>query len=301
MDRATGSSSTMATRMWRVEREINKAVPTGTFVLYHVTSQAEAEVQQSIAPEVIALWTFGCIAALAALLVTLRHVAGSSQSQSESKRSPCAGRRRLDEHGRQPDRHRGLCHCWRRTGGHRCGRHLASLARRACEVRLPGSRHLLRLVGTRSRGSAPGCRSHRRCSILLAVRASPGPGFASRSGHLPAAPCARDASRRGSRPASTCRCRVALCPDAWIRPVVCASAIRHVGHAVSDHHRRLHSDVWHQLANIGSPSEPVRMANWTYALQPVSDPVGATPTQFEALLHHDSDVSTWTPVAILHL
>jgi hypothetical protein len=36
--------------------------------------------------------------------------------------------------------------------------------------------------------------------------------------------------------------------------------------------------------------------NWTYALQPVSDPVGATPTQFEALLHDDSDVATWTPV-----
>ena len=42
-----------------VEREINQAVPAGTLVLYHVTSQAEAEVQRAIAPEVIALWPFG--------------------------------------------------------------------------------------------------------------------------------------------------------------------------------------------------------------------------------------------------
>ena len=41
--------------------------------------------------------------------------------------------------------------------------------------------------------------------------------------------------------------------------------------------------------------------NWTYALQPVSDPVSAIPTAFETLVRADPDVATWTPVQFLTL
>ena len=68
-----------------VEREIDKAVPKGTLVLYHVTSQTEAEAQRAIAPEVIALWMFGGIAALAALFVSLQAISRQLQGQSDER------------------------------------------------------------------------------------------------------------------------------------------------------------------------------------------------------------------------
>ena len=66
-----------------VEREIGAAVPPNTLLLYHVTSVMESEAQQSIAPEVIALWVFGLIATLGAFLVVMQIVSRQLQVLGE--------------------------------------------------------------------------------------------------------------------------------------------------------------------------------------------------------------------------
>jgi len=63
-----------------VEREIGEAVPPHTLLLYHVASLVESEAQRGIAPEVIALWVFGLIAACAALLMVLQAVSRQLQA-----------------------------------------------------------------------------------------------------------------------------------------------------------------------------------------------------------------------------
>ena len=68
-----------------VEREISDAVPSGTLLLFHVTSVVESEAQQAVAPEVIALWVFGLIAALAALLVILQAVSRQLQALHDER------------------------------------------------------------------------------------------------------------------------------------------------------------------------------------------------------------------------
>ena len=58
-------------------------MPPNTLLLYHVTSVMESEAQQSIAPEVIALWVFGLIATLGAFLVVMQIVSRQLQVLGE--------------------------------------------------------------------------------------------------------------------------------------------------------------------------------------------------------------------------
>jgi hypothetical protein len=277
-----------------VEREINKAVPTGTFVLYHVTSQAEAEVQQSIAPEVIALWTFGCIAALAALLVTLQAISRQIQGQSEEQEvlRALGGDARMNA----ADSLIGI------VGSVIVGAALAVIVAAGISPLSPvgpvryvypdrgisldwlvlGLGAVLLVVGLTG------------VSILLAVRASPD-RIASRSGHLPARPALamRAAAVAGLPPPAVAGLRFALTPGYGRSSAPVRSATLGTLLAITIVVSTLTFGTSLQTL-VAHPS--LYGWNWTYALQPVSDPVGATPTQFEALLHHDSDVSTWTPV-----
>jgi hypothetical protein len=52
-----------------VEREIANLIPPGTVYEFHLTSVVEGQVERAIRPEVVALWAFGAIAAVAALLI----------------------------------------------------------------------------------------------------------------------------------------------------------------------------------------------------------------------------------------
>jgi hypothetical protein len=68
-----------------VEHEIGDASPSGTLLLFHVTSLIQAEAQSAIAPEVITLWVLGLVAALATLVLVLQAVSRQLQALEEDR------------------------------------------------------------------------------------------------------------------------------------------------------------------------------------------------------------------------
>lgn len=69
----------------KVEREVSDSLAKSTFLLYHDYSMVEAEAQHAIAPEVIALWAFAIIAALALLLVASMAITRLVQSRRDER------------------------------------------------------------------------------------------------------------------------------------------------------------------------------------------------------------------------
>lgn len=69
----------------KVEREVSHSLVKSTFLLYHDYSVVEAEAQHAIAPEVIALWAFAAIAALALLLVASLTITRLVQSRRDER------------------------------------------------------------------------------------------------------------------------------------------------------------------------------------------------------------------------
>jgi hypothetical protein len=66
-----------------VEEEIIAALPRGTTYQFHVTSVVEGQVNRTVKPEAIALWVFGAIALVAALLIALQMIARQLHSGEE--------------------------------------------------------------------------------------------------------------------------------------------------------------------------------------------------------------------------
>ena len=66
-----------------VEREIIGAIPRGTTYAFHVTSVVEGQVNRTVKPEAIALWVFGAIALVAAVLIALQMIARQLRASEE--------------------------------------------------------------------------------------------------------------------------------------------------------------------------------------------------------------------------
>ena len=66
-----------------VELEIIAALPRGTTYSFHVTSVVEGQVNRTVKPEAIALWVFGAIAVVAAILIALQMIARQFRSSEQ--------------------------------------------------------------------------------------------------------------------------------------------------------------------------------------------------------------------------
>ncbi len=282
-----------------VEREIDTAVPKGTGLLYHVTSQVEAEAQRAIAPEVIALWAFGFIATLAAFLVTLQAISRQLQTHSEDRQvlRAVGG----DTWMTAAD---GLIGIVASVG---TGAMLAVVVAIALSplspigpVRPvypnPGISFDWSVLGL---GSALLVVGLAGASVGLSVRATPDRVVKRGADVMDHPPFALRAAAASGLPApAVVGLRFALAPGHGrsFAPVRSAmfGALLAVVTVVS-------------TLTFGSSLQTLVAQprlygwNWTDALQPDSNPVSATPTKFESLLHDDPDVAAWTPVQFLTL
>lgn len=66
-----------------VEREITQALPKGTTYSLHETSIVEGQVDRTVKPEAVALWVFGAISLLAALLIAMQVIARQIQAKDQ--------------------------------------------------------------------------------------------------------------------------------------------------------------------------------------------------------------------------
>jgi len=282
-----------------VEREIDRAVPKGTLVLYHVTSQTEADAQRAIAPEVIALWTFGGIAALAALLVSLQAISRQLQGQSEEREVLRAVG--ADSWMTAADGLIGI------GGSVVVGTLFAVVVALALSplspigpVRpiypYPGISFDWLVLGLGSVLLVLGVAGF---SVGLVVRASPG-RVAQRGQRARERPSlgVRAATVVGLPAPAVAGLRFALVPGKGRSSAPVRSAMLGALLAVVTVVATLTFGSSLQTL-VAQPK--LYGWNWTYALQPVSDPVSAIPKTFQILVHADPNVATWIPVQFLTL
>jgi hypothetical protein len=277
-----------------VEREISDSVPPNTLLLYHVTSLVESEAQRAIAPEVIALWGFGLIAALAALLMVLQAVSRQLQSLGEDREVM-----RALGADRQMTTADGLIGI---VGAVVIGGLLAAAVAVGLSPLAPIGpvRFVYPTPGIAFDWTVLGLGS----VVLIVVFAGAAVTLASR-----ATPdrVARRAQRVAIRSSTAVRAAtVSGLP---------APAIAGVRFALAPGQGRTSAPV--RSATLGTVlaliivvatltfgaslqtlvSRPALYGwNWSYALQPQNDPVSHTPPQFYSLMQNDLDVETWTAV-----
>ena len=277
-----------------VEREISDAVPSGTLLLFHVTSVVESEAQQAVAPEVIALWVFGLIAALAALLVILQAVSRQLQAlhdEREVMRAIGADKQMVASDGLI-----GI------VGAVLIG----SLVAVAVAV---GLSPLAPIGPVRAVYPTPGVAFDWTVlglglmalvvvfvgvSVILSARATAdrvARGANQRRGV--ATSVTRAAAVSGLPVSAVAGVRLALSSGRGLSSTPVRSAMLGTTLAVTIAVATL--TFGSSLRNL--VTQPALYGwNWSYALQPVNDPVSFTPPQFESLLQRDTDVEAWTTV-----
>ena len=238
-----------------VEREINKRVPTGTLVLYHVTSTVETEAQRAIAPEVIALWTFGLIATLATLLVVLQAVSRQLQTQSEEREvlRALGG----DTWMTAADGLIGI------VGSIVAGSILAVVVAialsplspiRSCPARVSGPWNLLRLVGTWSRNGIVHRQSRRRIrGALHPQQPRPSRQKSLIPCHIALLSLCGLLAASGLPVSAVAGSLFALAPGTW--QVVRSNPFSHVRSAGGRSHGGLHPYIRQQPADIGGTTQ----------------------------------------------
>jgi len=276
-----------------VEREIGDAVPRNTLLPYHVTSLVEAEAQQAIAPEVIALWVFGLIAAVAALLIVLQAIFRQLQRLSEDRevmRAVGADTRMTATDG---------------VIGIVGAIILGSLVAAAIAV---GLSPLSPIGPVRPVYPTPGIAFDWTVlglgllvlivllvgvATAFAVRASADSVARRGTGAVGVSTVARAAAVSGLSAPAVAGVRFALAPgrgrsSAPVRSAMFGATVAVIiGVATLTFGASLRTLV----------SKPALYGwNWNYALQPVNDPVGSTPPQFLSLLRNDRDVAAFTTV-----
>ncbi|MGO8860906.1 MAG: ABC transporter permease [Acidimicrobiales bacterium] len=282
-----------------VEREIGDAVGPHTLLLFQVTSLIESEAQRAIAPQVIALFVFGLIAALAALLVVLQAVSRQLQT---------------------------------------LGADLEVMRALGADARMTTADGLIGIVGAIVLGSliaaavAVGLSPFSPIGPVRHVYPTPGIAFDWTVLGLGlvvlifvlVGGSVALALRRTPDRAARKRQRTAVRPSTAVRVAVAsglpAPAVAGVRFALAPGSGR--SSVPVRSAMFGAmlamiivvatltfgaslrtlASEPALYGwNWSYALQPVNDPVSFTPPQFQSLLRRDLDVDAWTTVQFFTL
>jgi hypothetical protein len=277
-----------------VEREIGDAVPSGTLLLFHATSVVESEAQRAIAPEVIALWVFGLIAAIATLLLVLQAVARQVQAlgvDGEVMRALGADTRMTAADGLI-----GI------VGAIAIGSSMAA----AVAV---GLSPLSPIGPVRPVYPTPGIALDWTVlglglvvlnvvlsgfCVAIAVRATP--DRADRRGQRVAVRTStpvRAATVSGLPPPAVAGVRFALAPGLGRSSAPVRSAMFGAMLAVVV----VVATLVFGASLRALVSQPALYGwNWTYALQPISDPVSFTPPQFQSLLRKDSAVVAWTTV-----
>jgi hypothetical protein len=282
-----------------VEREIGDAVPRGTLLLFHVTSVVESESQRAVAPEVIALWVFGLIAAFAALLVVLQVVSRQQQAFGEDRevmRALGADSRMIVSDG---------------LIGIVGAIVLGSLVADAVAVGLSSLspvgpvRPVYPTAGIAFDWTVLGLGFAILVVVLvcvtgaLAVRATPD-RVAQRAKRVVhgASTVAHAAATSGLPPPAVAGVRFALSPGLRRSSAPVRSAIFGATVAVII----LVATLTFGASLQTLVSKPALYGwNWSYALQPENDPVSFTPPQFRSLLRKDSDVDAWTTVQFFTL
>lgn len=282
-----------------VEHEIGDALPPRTLLLYHVTSLVEAEAQSAIAPQVITLWVLGLIAAIAALVLVLQAVSRQLQSLEEDRevmRALGAGTRmRACE---------GLIGV---LGAIAIGSPLAAVV-------AVGLSPLSPIGPVRPVYPTPGVAFDWTVigiglAVLLLVFAGASVAVAFRA-------TATRSARRGNRaigrpstavhaaavwglpPSAVAGVRFALAPGSGRSPAPLRSAMSGAMLAIII----LVATLTFGASLGGLVSHPALYGwNWSYALQPQTDPISFAPPQFQSLLRSDPDVQTWTTVQFFTL
>jgi hypothetical protein len=268
-------------------------------LLYHVTSLIEAEAQSAIAPEVITLWVLGLIAAFAALVLVLQAVSRQLQALEEDREVMRA---------LGADTRMGACEgLIGIIGAIAIGSPLAAVVSVGLSPLSPIGpvRPVYPTRGIAFDWTVIGI----GLAVLLVV-------FAAASVALAFGATASRAARRGNR--------VAVRPSTAVHAAVVSglppSAVAGVRFALARGPGRSSAPVRSAMsgamlaiiilvatltfgASLGAlVSHPALYGwNWSYALQPVTDPVGFAPPQFQSLLRNDPDVQTWTTVQFFTL
>jgi hypothetical protein len=287
-----------------VEQEIGNALPKNTLLLFTVTSVIESEAQRAIAPDVIVLWGFGLIASIATLLVVLLLISRQLNVLEEDRKTLTA--LGADAPMIAADALIGI------SGAIVLGSLLAD-AVAVCISPLspigpvrpvyptPGIAFDWPVLGF---GLTILIVALSGISIALALRFASrrtegqGQGQGQGQGVTHSSATVRAATASGLPAAAVVGIRFALAPGLRRTSGPARSTIFGAMVAVI---------IVVATLTFGTSlqtlvSHPALYGwNWSYALQPESDPVSYTPPQFQTLLREDSAVVAWTPVQFFTL
>lgn len=277
-----------------VEHEIGDALPQGTLLLYHVTSLITVEAHSAIAPEVITLWVLGLIAAFAAFVLVLQAVSRQLQTLEEDRevmRALGADRPLVASEGLI-----GI------IGAVAIGAPLAAVVAVALSplspigpVRpvypTPGIAFDWTVIGM---GPALLFLILALASVGLAFRATF--NRAARRGYrtvVRPSSAVRATALSGLPPSAVAGMNFALAPGTGRSSAPVRSAMSGAMLAVIILVATLTFG-----ASLGAlVSHPALYGwNWSYALEPQSDPVSYVPAQLQSFLRNDHEVAAWTTV-----
>jgi MacB-like periplasmic core domain len=281
-----------------VEQEIGHALPKNTLLLFVVTSLIESEAQRAVAPDVIVLWGFGVIASIAAILVALLIIIRQLQVLETDREAMVA--LGADRRMTTADALIGI------VGAIFLGSLLADLVAISLSPLAPIGpvRSVYPSLGIAFDWTVLGFGLLGLIVVLVGTSAA-----------LAFRLALRETAEQGQRVA-----RSSTAVRAVAASGLPASAVAGVRFALAPGPSRssgpVRSAIFGAMLAIiilvatltfGASlqtlvSQPALYGwNWSYALQPVSDPVSYTPPRFQELLREDSDVESWTPVQFFTL